>query len=133
MVPSHTSCLLAMGAFLALSAAAIADDYAGVYSSSQTVAPPKNLRITKGLPPMTELTGQIVRVDSATRVITVRDRANQLHKFRVPAFSTLTANANLHQNGAALRACLNRNVRVRFIDNIPEPDRSTAIDIFPAG
>ena len=120
-------------AFFALVAGAVAQDYSSVYAPGQgTVAPPKDLRITKGLPPMTDLVGQIVQVNFKTRQIVVRDRANRIHRFFVPPYSTLTARANLHSDGAALQACLNRHVRVRYIGNIPAPDRFKAIDIFPA-
>ena len=133
MVPTLTR-IAVLAAICGLSSAAFAQEYASAYTTEQgAVAPPKNLRITKGLPPMTELVGQIIQVNSAARQILVRDRANQLHRFIVPPYATLTANANLHQDGAALVACLNRQVRIRYISNIPAPDRFKAIDIFPAG
>lgn len=120
-------------AILFLVASASAQEYSSVYNPGPgTVAPPKDLRITKGLPPMTDLVGEIVQVNLKTRQIVVRDRANRIHRFFVPPYSTLTAQANLHSDGAALQACLNRHVRVRYIGDIPAPDRFKAIDIFPA-
>lgn len=115
--------------------AASAQDYAAAYSSDNraAVSPPQNLRIAKGLPPMTEVSGQIIDVDVATRQIWVRDSANQVHHFIVPVYASLSRGANLHRDARALQACLHRQVRVRFIASVPGPDRFKAIDIFAAG
>ncbi|MFT5465957.1 MAG: hypothetical protein ACI8UO_001054 [Verrucomicrobiales bacterium] len=120
-------------AFFALVSSSFAQEYPSVYGPGQgTIVPPKNLRVAKGLPPMSDLVGKIVQVNTETLQIIVRDRANQIHRFFVPRYSTLTANANLHSDSAALKACLNRLVRIRYIGDIPAPDRFKAIDIFPA-
>ena len=134
MVPYTTRLALGVAALALVSGIRAEDDYASVYTGARgAVSPPRSLRTAEGLPPMVDLVGQVVQVDAALRQIMVRDRADQLHRFIVPPYATISDGANLHENRAALQACLHRQVRIRYVSAMPGPDRFRAIDIFPAG